>query len=145
MQPETNIDLCVTEVAPPPPAPDAEELADQHKRHWTPLGLAEWLIITFGLLFRYIAETGMWIIWADGRWHQDVASLGMFQLCKATLRHMMLHPNVGADLFAEFKKWVIKCETEPMFKQVLALARSDRDRKSTRLNSSHLGISYAVF
>src|SRR5436853_3753602 len=27
----------------------------------------------------------------------------------------------------------------------LAASRSDRDRKSTRLNSSHLGISYAVF
>src|SRR5258705_9404086 len=27
----------------------------------------------------------------------------------------------------------------------LALLRSDLDRKSTRLNSSHLGISYAVF
>jgi putative DNA primase/helicase len=126
MQLENDLDACVTEVAPPPPAPDPEELADQHKRHWTPLGLAEWLIITFGLLFRYIAETGMWIVWADGRWHQDVASLGMFQLCKATLRHMMMNPNVGADLFAKFKKWVIECETEPMFRQVLALARSDR-------------------
>jgi putative DNA primase/helicase len=120
---ENDSVVCVAE-APPPP--DPEELAAQHKRHWTPLGFAEWLIITFGLLFRYIAETGMWIVWADGRWHQDVASLGMFQLCKATLRHIMLHPNVGADLFAEFRKWVIKCETEPMFKQVLALARSDR-------------------
>src|SRR5437899_4286225 len=32
----------------------------------------------------------------------------------------------------------------PGFKRVRALAL-DRDRKSTRLNSSHLGISYAVF
>src|SRR5947199_8065965 len=28
---------------------------------------------------------------------------------------------------------------------VLLVAKEDRDRKSTRLNSSHLGISYAVF
>ena len=126
MQLENDLDACVTEVAPPPPAPDPEELAAQHKRHWTPLGFAEWLIIVLGPFFRYIAETGMWIVRADGRWHQDVASIGMYQLCKATLRHMMLHPNVGADLFVEFKKWVIGCETEPMFKQVLALARSDR-------------------
>src|SRR5258705_6967661 len=27
----------------------------------------------------------------------------------------------------------------------LSIARDDQDRKSTRLNSSHLGISYAVF
>src|SRR5258705_815088 len=34
-----------------------------------------------------------------------------------------------------------------MFNQVsiLVLDEADRDRKSTRLNSSHLGISYAVF
>src|SRR5262245_11413021 len=32
-------------------------------------------------------------------------------------------------------------QTEPAVKT----AQSDRDRKSTRLNSSHLGISYAVF
>ncbi len=126
MLPENDIDSSVIEVAPPPPAPDPEELAAQHKRHWTPLGLAEWLIITFGSLFRYIAETGMWIVWAEGRWHQDTASIGMFQLCKATLRHMLLNPNVGLDLFAKFKAWVVDCETEPTFKQVLALARADR-------------------
>jgi hypothetical protein len=115
MQLENNLDACVTEVAPPPPAPDPEELAAQHKRHWTPLGLAEWLIITFGWLFRYIAETGMWIVWGEGRWHQDTASIGMFQLCKATLRYMAQHPNVDPDLLKEFKSWVRSCETEPMF------------------------------
>src|SRR5436853_3787305 len=33
----------------------------------------------------------------------------------------------------------------PPFVLVTALALRDLDRKSTRLNSSHLGISYAVF
>src|SRR5262245_62805898 len=43
----------------------------------------------------------------------------------------------GAALGAEFRAnrvWV-----------ATARARQERDRKSTRLNSSHLGISYAVF
>src|SRR5436853_5996414 len=33
----------------------------------------------------------------------------------------------------------------PVARAVAVAARADRDRKSTRLNSSHLGISYAVF
>src|SRR5256885_12933501 len=33
----------------------------------------------------------------------------------------------------------------PIVQQILALQRRYRDRKSTRLNSSHLVISYAVF
>src|SRR5262245_66663724 len=32
-----------------------------------------------------------------------------------------------------------------LFRVVAPCAAEDRDRKSTRLNSSHLGISYAVF
>ena len=126
MQLENDLDACVTEVAPPPPAPDPEELAAQHKRHWTPLGFAEWLIILLGSWFRCITETGTWIVWADERWHQDVAAIRMFRFCKATLRHMLMHPNVGLDLFAKFKQWVIECESDSMFKQALALARSDR-------------------
>jgi putative DNA primase/helicase len=125
MQPEPEIKPCVTEITPAPPL-DAEELSAQHKRHWTPLGLAEWMIMVFGTLFRYIAETGTWIVWSAGRWHQDVASIKMHQICKATLRYMLQSPNVGPDLLREFKEWLRSCENEPMFKQVLALARSDR-------------------
>src|SRR5688572_31573249 len=33
----------------------------------------------------------------------------------------------------------------PCFKEILLLRREDLDRKSTRLNSSHSQISYAVF
>src|ERR1022692_624166 len=95
MQLANDLDACVTEVAPPPPTPDPEELAAQHKRHWTPLGFAEWLIILLGSWFRCITETGTWIVWADERWHQDVAAIRMFRFCKATLRHMLMHPNVG--------------------------------------------------
>ena len=122
---ENETDVCITEVAAAPPV-DPDELAAQHKRHWTPLGLAEWLIMVLGSMFRYIAETGTWIVWAGERWHQDVASIRMFRFCKATLRHMLQYPNVGADLLKDFRIWVNSCETEPMFKQVLALARTDR-------------------
>ena len=126
MQLENDSVVCVTEVAPPPPAPDPEELAAQHNAHWTPLGLSWCAIKHFGPRFRYIPETGQWIVWSDGHWHQDTASIRMHRICKATLREMLLHPTVGPDLLEDYTKWVKRCETEPMFKQVLALARSDR-------------------
>src|SRR5437899_5735589 len=39
----------------------------------------------------------------------------------------------------------IPCITASSETAGLTIGRADRDRKSTRLNSSHLGISYAVF
>ena len=132
MQPEHDSVVFVSE-APPPP--DPEELAAQHNTHWTPLG-ASWCVIRyFGSLFRYIVETGLWIVWASGRWHHDTASIRMHRFCKATLREMLLHPTVSPDLLKDYTRWVKKCETEPMFLQMLALTRSDRsitisDRKS---------------
>src|SRR5205814_10042649 len=39
----------------------------------------------------------------------------------------------------------VAVQLEPRAAAQVLLAHLDRDRKSTRLNSSHLGISYAVF
>src|SRR5256885_5076548 len=62
-------------------------------------------------------------------------------LCKALNIDMHVHHEVkGVD------KTVIKTKIgEWQKKRDEALAAKDRDRKSTRLNSSHLVISYAVF
>ena len=125
MQLENDLDACVTEVAPPPPAPDPEELADKHKRHWTPWGLAQRLIVLFPL-FRFLIETGLWIVWANERWQQDTGGIRMHRLCKATINYTLENPDCGLDLLADYKKWLKRCETEPMIQQVLALARSDR-------------------
>src|SRR5437868_7621407 len=46
-------------------------------------------------------------------------------------RHVMTHDNTGAVI--------------PKFRQIGATEIADPDRKSTRLNSSHVSISYAVF
>ena len=124
MQPENDSVVCVAEALPLPPL-DPEELADQHKRHWTPWGLAQRLIILFPL-FRYIVETGLWLVWASGRWQQDTGGIRMHRLCKATINYTLENPDCGLDLLADYKKWLKRCETEPMIQQVLALARSDR-------------------
>src|SRR5664280_964513 len=126
MQLENDLDACVTEVAPPPPAPDPEELAAQHKRHWTPLGMSQRITGLFGWLFRFLIETGLWIVWANERWQQDTGGIRMHRLCKATINYTLENPDCGLDLLADYKKWLKRCETEPMFQQVLVLARSDR-------------------
>ena len=124
MQPEDESVLCVSE-APPPS--DPEELAAQHNAHWTPVGLSERVVGIYGQRFcRYIVERGLWIVWNGGRWHQDQADIRMHRVCKATLKHMLLHPDVGPDLLKDYTKWVKRSETEPMFQQMLTLARSDR-------------------
>ena len=125
MQLENDSVVCIAEALPLPPL-DPEELSARHKRHWTPLGLAEYLIKIFGFLCRFVAETGTWMVWANERWHVDSANIRMHQICKATLKHMLLFPDVSLDMLDEFKKWVKKSETEPMFQQMLTLARSDR-------------------
>jgi putative DNA primase/helicase len=126
MQLENDLDACVTEVAPPPPAPDPEELAAQHKRHWTPLGMSQRITGLFGWLFRFLIETGLWIVWANERWQHDTASIQMHRYCKATINHMLEHPDVSPDVLKDYISWIKRCETEPMFQQVLVLARSDR-------------------
>src|ERR1035441_5160529 len=98
MQLENDFDACVTKVAPPPPAPDPEVLADQHKRHWTPLGMSQRVTGLFGWLFRFLIETGLWIVWANERWQHDTASIQMHRYCKATINHMLEHPDVSPDL-----------------------------------------------
>src|SRR5690625_402706 len=51
-------------------------------------------------------------------------------------------PNtVGLD---EFMAWAKKAEVEPMYAINLGTRGVEADRKSTRLNSSHVAISYAV-
>lgn len=125
-----SIEPCVTEAPPlpPPPPPDAEELAAQPKRHWTPLGNSWCLVRTFGdAFFRFIVETGLWIVWASGRWRQDTANIRMHRMCKATLAHMLKHPDCSPDLLPDYKKWIKRSETGPMFEQMLLLARSDRN------------------
>src|ERR1017187_1777778 len=91
-----SIEPCVTEAPPlpPPPPPDPEELAAQPKRHWTPLGNSWCLVRTFGdAFFRFIVETGLWIVWASGRCGEDTAKTRMHRMCKATLAHMLKHPD----------------------------------------------------
>src|SRR5690606_40804878 len=51
------------------------------------------------------------------------------------LNHTRIQPFSIRNIF---------CETSPSFKSVV-LAGTSKDRKSTRLNSSHVKISYAVF
>src|SRR5699024_3318296 len=42
-------------------------------------------------------------------------------------------------------KWALKKRRFDRFEEVLNKAKEETDRKSTRLNSSHVSISYAVF
>src|SRR5690625_5679671 len=52
---------------------------------------------------------------------------------------MILGPRVGID------QWHQRCNTTFLIMAHFALNAADQDRKSTRLNSSHVAISYAVF
>src|SRR5437899_8222869 len=58
-----------------------------------------------------------------------------FDLLQGLLQ--LLFPGLAAVHFA--------CELQRRAQPCQQLQAVDRDRKSTRLNSSHLGISYAVF
>jgi len=108
-----------------PPAPSPEELAANYKRHWTPLGNAERLLILFGHLFRFVIETGLWLVWLHDRWFQDTGAVRMHLLAKATLKEMWAHPDCHPDALAEYQKWIKKSENEPVIQQMIALTRSD--------------------
>ena len=108
-----------------PPEPSPEDLAAQYKRHWTPLGNAERLIILFGHLFRFVIETGIWLVWRQNRWFQDTAAVRMHLLAKATLKDMWANPDCHPDALAGYQKWIRSSESEPMIQQMIALARSD--------------------
>src|SRR3712207_8202584 len=52
------------------------------------------------------------------------------------------HAKAYAALESHIRKL---SETEPLFVSAIIYRRKEEDRKSTRLNSSHANISYAVF
>src|SRR5438034_4142705 len=58
-------------------------------------------------------------------------------------------PQALAKLPRRFLRYMQLCDARPErpadMQEIIRQARSDRDRKSTRLNSSHTVISYAVF
>src|SRR3712207_7290031 len=75
----------------------------------------------------------LWRILAEAHWDR---------LARAALRAASIHPRVLDDQAPG------PAETMALAHQALAssaLAQALRDRKSTRLNSSHANISYAVF
>ena len=108
-----------------PPAPSPEDLAAQYKRHWTPLGNAERLLILFGHLFRFVIETALWLVWRQNRWFQDTAAVRMHLLAKATLKDMWMHPDCDPDVRDKYRAWIKQSESEPMIQQMIALTRSD--------------------
>src|ERR1039458_1320277 len=72
--------------------------------------------------------------------------LGLFVLGEQEIVHTA-HDQTSAS--RQFKKLLILIDRAPEFRNKVARPYrgkgSESDRKSTRLNSSHLGISYAVF
>src|SRR5437899_8234587 len=49
------------------------------------------------------------------------------------------------QLLCRFSRFPVILDTRPFFGFIRVPRQEELDRKSTRLNSSHLGISYAVF
>src|ERR1035438_8647800 len=84
--------------------------------------------------------------WLHGMVTNDVKGLGPGQGCYWFVLDAQGHIKADANIVAEPERLILDCAAE--FTEPLA-ALLDRfiiiDRKSTRLNSSHLGISYAVF
>src|SRR5205814_8867033 len=68
------------------------------------------------------------VMLVDGRWDVDVRSV-----------------DAALEVGARRKNLVLGAAVLPNEPAHVALAVHRQDRKSTRLNSSHLGISYAVF
>src|SRR5437899_10005029 len=70
------------------------------------------------------------------RWILDLASPGLLR---------MLQKNMGRQLSQGGASLKFGPKEGPEFFTPYGWKREELDRKSTRLNSSHLGISYAVF
>src|SRR5690625_6628988 len=87
----------------------------------------------------------------------DVDILTLDQYLQPTKKHLFVERYYHPDEFAELKEIALEkgfrhCESGPLVRssyhadeQVSKASAQRRDRKSTRLNSSHVAISYAVF
>src|SRR3712207_8361125 len=78
--------------------------------------------------------TGMLPVFARDILHSDATALG----------HLRAAPAVGATLTALYFAWR-PLKHNVGAKMLVAVGVFGADRKSTRLNSSHVNISYAVF
>lgn len=107
---------------------EPEDLSAKYNRRLTPLGNAERLILRHGERFRYCAETGEFLVWADQRWYRDSGAIRMHRFAKDTVKDLALCNGVkDAELCEAIRKWAHKSETEPMLMQMLELVRSDRN------------------
>src|ERR1035441_5215191 len=68
-----------------------------------------------------------------------------FLRAPAQRRPRTAHPAAHRIATCPMDLWVWTCLPSEVQMPALSCPRCCRDRKSTRLNSSHLGISYAVF
>src|SRR5690242_20938665 len=71
-------------------------------------------------------------------------ALPIFQKYQGMEGHAPKLDTLGGTAWVKVKKRV-KAELRSMATELLQLYAQRRDRKSTRLNSSHMSISYAVF
>src|SRR5437763_9148858 len=76
--------------------------------------------------------------------HQDLHSFPTRRSSDLNPRNSRLHHRVGGLEEAMILKWHTGPEQAGVY-HILTLNLFDEDRKSTRLNSSHRCISYAVF
>src|SRR5699024_12135277 len=76
----------------------------------------------------------------------------VFLMMNISIRNIRIHSisslgsvNIGQSILTKNKAFSLQLPTSPPTKQLKNTTPSKRDRKSTRLNSSHVSISYAVF
>src|SRR5690554_7406239 len=91
------------------------------------------------------------IINATRKWVEDVVvgyNLCPFarrELVKNRVRFVVSPAETGDELLAELQRELDHLTDEPEVETTLLIHPRVLDRKSTRLNSSHVRISYAVF
>src|SRR3712207_8706662 len=101
-----------------------------------------------------MAREGMWAIWfGRGLSTAVLAPVAIFVTYKASNDSMVFNLDLYREFFRKLlglrlKRHVFGKEViiqDPDYPTDMERLRTIRDRKSTRLNSSHANISYAVF
>src|SRR5205814_8206702 len=103
------------------------------RRRYTTLSSSDYMFLHLALPI-FIIQSGSWIVMGI-----LVARTGGTE---ATAGYQVAIRNI---VFFILPAWGLSNAAAALVGQNLGAGQPERDRKSTRLNSSHLGISYAVF
>src|SRR5437660_5880128 len=83
--------------------------------------------------------------WADGNWELSLRPVTAYRSPRLGGRDPILPTQTAATIGLTRTDWAARDVKRLPIPGMLPITLRPRDRKSTRLNSSHVAISYAVF